>query len=490
LPDPKHFTRRDLLRMGAGGAAGTVLLGAQDYALPAERPNLVLVIIDSLRTDHVGAYGGRRSRTPNLDAFARESLLFTNARPESMPTIPARRAMFTGERSFPFRGWRPVRGLPASPGVQRIPSSQDTLPQLLNRAGYLTAYVTDNPHTLQAAYDPFRRRFDVRRQIQGQLPVRYHPRRSIGDREVRRWMAPEFRDERPDGRLREYLTVNRNRRSEDDFLTARVFRSAINFLGQARDRRPFALIVDSFDPHEPWDPPYSYLRRYARVGPGPQPIQPFHTPSGETKDNRRWTVRRAQALYAAEVQFADAWFGHLMNTIDQLGLTGDTWVVVLSDHGVMLGDRGIIGKSHSNLHRELTHVPFMIRHPSGRLAGARSGYLASTHDVTPTLLGAAGLKVPRKMDGEDLTKVFKGRKRERRTYFTSAMKDWVCISDGRWLLMCHNQGRKDEFGRGPKLYDLRRDPAERRNVARRHRDQVRRLYGLIRRDAGGPLPKF
>jgi arylsulfatase A-like enzyme len=486
----RDLTRRDLLRVGGAGAAGAMLMGAGGYALPADRPNLVLVIIDSLRTDHVGAYGGRHSRTPNLNAFARESLRFTSAHPESMPTIPARRAMFTGERSYPFRHWRPVKGLSQTPGFQGIPGNQVTLPQLLDRAGYLTAYATDNPHILQAPFDGFRRRFDQRREVHGQPPVRRHPRNKVGDGYTRRWMSPEMRDERVDGRLREYLTITRNRRSDDDFFTARVFRDGIGFLEAARGSQPFALIVDSFDPHEPWDPPYSYLRRYADVKPGPQPIQPFHTPAGETKDIRRSTLRRAQALYAAEVDFADTWFGHLMNKIDELGLAANTWVLVLSDHGVMLGERGIVGKSYSNLHRELNHVPFMIRHPQGRRAGARSDYLASTHDVAPTMLAAAGVPVPRKMDGEDLTKLFRGRKPKRRTYFTSAMKDWVLANDGRWLLMCHNQGGRDALGRGPKLYDLRRDPAQRHNVARRHRDQVRRLYGLARRDAGGPLPRF
>jgi arylsulfatase A-like enzyme len=477
--------------MSGAGAAGFVLLGADGYTLPGERPNLVLVIIDSLRTDHVGAYGGSHSRTPNLNAFARESLRFDHAHPESMPTIPARRAMFTGMRSFPFRNWHPVRGLSPTPGFQGIPGGQVTLPQRLNRAGYLTAYVTDNPHTLSAPYDSFRRRFDVRGQIQGQLPVRHHPRNPVGNRVVKRWMAPEFRDEHVDGRLREYVTIReRSRKREDDWLPARVFRSAISFLESAQNRQPFALIVDSFDPHEPWDPPYNYLKRYAHVGRGPQPIQPFHTPSGLTRDNRDWTLRRARALYAAEVDFVDHWFGNLMNKIDELNLTGDTWVVMLSDHGVMLGERGIIGKSHSNLHRELNHVPMMIRHPSGKRAGTSTDYFASTHDVTPTLLGAARLGVPSRLQGEDLTRMFRGRNVARRTYFTSALKDWVLASDGRWLLICHNQGRKDPDGRGPKLYDLRRDPAQVRNVAHRHRDQVRRLYGLVRRDAGGRLPRF
>jgi arylsulfatase A-like enzyme len=484
-----ELTRRDLLRAGGAGAAGFVLLGGADAALARDRPNIVLVIIDSVRTDHVGAYGGTHSHTPNLNAFARESLRFTSAHPESMPTIPARRAIFTGMRSFPFRHWHPVGGLSPSPGFQGIPRKRSTIADMLNRTGYLTSYVTDNPHTLSPVYDSLRRRFDVRGEISGQMPVRHHPRNPVGNGYVRRWMAPEMRDERVDGRLREFLTLRRiDRHKDDDWMTAHVFKSGIDFLEVAKDRQPFALIVDNFDPHEPWDPPYSFLRHYADVKRGPQPVQPFHTPSGLTSDMRSSTLRRARALYAAELEFADHWFGHLMNKISELGLTGTTWVVMLSDHGVMLGERGIIGKSHSNLHRELNHVPFMIRHPAGVRAGRTSDYLASTHDVTPTMLGAAGLSIPPKLQGEDLTKIFRGKRPSRRTYFTSALNDYVLACDGRWLLICHNQGRKDTVGRGPKLYDLKHDPRQVHNVAHGHRHQIRQLYSLVRRDAGGRLP--
>jgi arylsulfatase A-like enzyme len=171
-----------------------------------------------------------------------------------------------------------------------------------------------------------------------------------------------------------------------------------------------------------------------------------------------------------------------MNALDRLGLAGNTWVLVMSDHGVLLGERGFIGKSHSQLHRELWDIPFMIRHPQGRLAGGRTDYLALTHDVAPTLLSAVGLPVPRSMQGEDLTVLFEGGQPKRRTYFTSAMKDNVVACDGRWLLIADNQGRK------ARLYDKRRDPREKRNVASRHPKTVRRLYRKVVADAGGRRP--
>src|SRR5215218_1752181 len=117
------LTRRDFLKIAGAGAAGMTLLGTAGCSsfarLPEEylpkggsRMNVVVVIIDTLRKDHVGAYGNDWIKTPNLDALAKESLRFTRAHPEAMPTIPARRAIHTGMRTFPLKapawGWSPI----------------------------------------------------------------------------------------------------------------------------------------------------------------------------------------------------------------------------------------------------------------------------------------------------------------------------------------------------------------------------------------------
>src|SRR5215216_2585868 len=93
-----RLTRKDFLKVAGTGTAGLALLGASAATsgciyLPEGGPNVVLVIVDSVRRDHVGAYGNGWIRTPNLDALAKESLLFTRSYPESISTIPARRAI-------------------------------------------------------------------------------------------------------------------------------------------------------------------------------------------------------------------------------------------------------------------------------------------------------------------------------------------------------------------------------------------------------------
>src|SRR4028119_2097598 len=98
--------------------------------------NVVLVILDSLRKDHLGVYGNDRVRTPNLDAFAGESFRFTRAYPESLPTICARRAIHTGMRTFPFRNRVELPGETFQPaGWQPIPEDQVTRPETRGAAG-------------------------------------------------------------------------------------------------------------------------------------------------------------------------------------------------------------------------------------------------------------------------------------------------------------------------------------------------------------------
>src|SRR5215216_7358969 len=119
--------------------------------------NVILVILDSLRKDHIGVYGNDRIQTPNLDALAGESLRFTKAYPESIPTLCARRAIHTGLRTWPFRNWQPPEGESFMPaGWQNIPEDQITLSEILSEIPYLpqglnTVLLSDTHHMFKAS---------------------------------------------------------------------------------------------------------------------------------------------------------------------------------------------------------------------------------------------------------------------------------------------------------------------------------------------------
>src|SRR5262245_32191023 len=134
-------TRRRFLQ-STGAAAAAAALGPDAFASARHRPNVVVLIVDTLRADHVY---GNLAHTPNMDSLVRRGLRFTRCFPEAMPTVPARNSIFTGRRMFPFTGWYDRPGLIDSPGWAPFHHVEATFTSALNRAGYFTAYVTDNP---------------------------------------------------------------------------------------------------------------------------------------------------------------------------------------------------------------------------------------------------------------------------------------------------------------------------------------------------------
>jgi arylsulfatase A-like enzyme len=219
---------------------------------------------------------------------------------------------------------------------------------------------------------------------------------------------------------------------------------------------------------------------------GVEPILPFKTPYSKVEDLdvTEEQVERVRELYAGELTYIDSWIGRLLNLLDDLGLADKTVVYYLSDHGILLGEHGLMGKANSMLGKEIHSVPYMIRHPDGKRAGETSDYFVSTHDVAPTILSFQGLTVPGRMEGEDLTVMFEGADPPERDYWTTAYADQVASGDGRWLLIADNQGKER------RLFDTEADPDEEKDVASDNPDVAERLWRNVVNDAGGTMPVF
>jgi arylsulfatase A-like enzyme len=195
-------------------------------------------------------------------------------------------------------------------------------------------------------------------------------------------------------------------------------------------------------------------------------------------------LERMRALYAAEVTLTDRWLGVFLDRLYDLRLDRETVVVLVSDHGFYLGEHGVTGKLHTVLHPELTQVPLILVDPQRRKAGQRSRYRASTPDIGPTLLSIAGVEVPATMDGTDLSPLLSGEALPQRPYSYGGYSDSFYIRSDDWAMFGENSGR------GARLFDLRQDPGERRDVASAHTSKVGELYGEVRRRMGGRLPYY
>jgi arylsulfatase A-like enzyme len=488
-PASRGITRRRLIQAGALAGAGAALpFAATACGDDAEGGsdgvrNVVLVILDSVRPDFVGAYGSRRVQTPNIDALASKGLRFNRAFPEALVTVPARRSIYTGRRIFPYRNFEPQADLGVSPGWSPIDDLDRTVVKTLKDAGYRTVQVTDNPPIgFSGSYRDFRLSWDEWVSIEGRVGER-NPPDTVSDREVRRWLPRELREnERYINGMKKNLANTGYGRDEEESDAARVFKEARIKLDElARGGKPFLLTVDCFDPHEPWSPTAEYIDMYgdpdydgSEIG-----VLQYGPPDYLSTDE----LRRARACYAASTTMTDRWLGHFMDRFYELGLDSDTAVVFLSDHGFLLGERGWVGKIPNELHPELAQVPFIMVHPDDKAAGEVSYHFASTHDVAPTILSMLGLETPGWMEGQDLSVLFDGEQPPARDFHYGGMFNRYFVRTDQWLLL------GDNLGGNRKLYDLTLDPGEWRDVERKNRKVGEELYQQLLAEAG-PLPYY
>jgi arylsulfatase A-like enzyme len=482
--------RRDFVRAAGAGLAGAALAqagcrdgeGARSVAQSGRR-NIVLIVVDTLRPDHLGCYGNEVVRTPNLDALARESLRFTRVFPEAMPTVPARRSILTGRRVYPFRGWQPWEGLAKRAGWSPIMPGTATLPTILRERGYWTAYVSDNPFlTHAAAFAPFRGSIDRYVRVIGQRGVR-RPADSVPRSEAVRRLPPVMRTETGIRQVRQYLANNGAGEVDEEQAAARVFGESERLLGEAAGRKPFFMVVDSFDPHEFWAPLREDLELYA---------DPAYRGADIADVRYTWSdylsgheLRHLRATYAASVTAVDRWLGHFLAGLRRRGLERDTVVVLVSDHGIYLGEHRLTGKSDSYLHPELIHVPLLLRDPDGRGAGATSDYYATTIDLAPTLTAMAGAPSSARFEGIDLSPLLDGgAPAEQRGFAYGGYGNFSFIRDERWAFVVRN----DNGWR--LLYDLSEDPGERRDVAMRHPKVTREMWHRLLGEVGRRPPRY
>ncbi len=477
-------SRRRFLESSAGVALGGVLSELGQFAQRPDQPNVLVVIVDSLRAD---AVYDNWVRTPNIEALARQGLRFPNAYPEAMPTVPARNSIMSGRRQFPFRGWHDYRGLIQAPGWEPLRNVDRALPAVLRRAGYWTAYVTDNPFLgFSRPYGPLRRSVNrfVRTggQIGGLKPVS-----SVPDRILNHWLHPASYDAKTRQRVGYYLANSRFWEDPRKTYAARVFRDAMRVLDDAAEKRPFALFVDTYEPHEPWTPPPKFLKQYGDPDwRGPEPGMPRYGKASNWLGaaERGPVLQRIRDLYSAEVTMTDLWLGRLLDRLEGMDLERETVILLVSDHGVLLGEHGWTGKVQVALYPALINVPFIVVDPRRRHAGRKSDFFASTHDVAPTVLSMAGVPVPEGMTGADLSRAFEDRPLPERPYAWGGYSDSFFIRNDRWALWAYN--RPSNF----RLFDLKADPGQNNNVAERHPAVVRELYGKVLARAGGRLPFY
>lgn len=424
--------------------------------------NVVVLMLDSLRQDHVSFYGWDNCplSTPNLDAFAAEAVVFDNVYPEGLPTIPVRTDLLTGLSSLTNRSWQPLADTDVSGA------------DIFRKEGYMTALVADTYHLFKPNMN-FHRGFDYFHWIRG---AEYDGANPAPLKHLK--LGDHVTDRMPQPWLAKVATALRNldgRVEPEDFPCRQTIAKAVEMLAAARAaKRPLFLWIDTFQPHEPWCPPARFDTFADPKYTGPKIILPPGGPAASWGTPEQHD--RIRSLYAGEVAYVDYCVGALLDGMRNTGYMDDTLMVILSDHGHPLADHGKFLKGTDRLYSELLKVPFMIRLPKGAHGGRRVADLARFADLMPTLLDLAGLGADAAgMAGASLRPVIEGTgatpyKATVSGYFPSLHR---CIRTQRHSYIIRPEGQNDE------LYDLQADPRERNNLIDKSPDIAAEMLGQI-----------
>lgn len=350
----------------------------------------IFVLMDSVNRHLLEAYEPSCGvKTPCLTKFAKDCVRFDNHWAASTPCMPARRDLFTGRTNFLERSWG---------GIEPF---DRTLQQVMRENHIFTHMVTDHYHYFELGGEGYCQQFDTWQFLRGQ--------------ESDPWVSCVKPPEIPPhyGRTRAQYERNRTRfRAEADYPTPQTFASACDWLVENKDADDFFLMVEAFDPHEPFDCPQKYLELYADDYKGPRYDWPEYQPVQEPPDAQQHIRKQ----YAAALTMADAWFGRLMETLRSLGLYEDTMIVFTTDHGHLLGEHGFMAKNYMHQYNELVHIPLLIHLPRSKYAGMTIKALTQTTDLMPTLLDAFELPVPPCVTGKSLSPLWTGEKASVRDY--------------------------------------------------------------------------
>src|SRR5688500_9892674 len=276
--------------------------------------NLILIVLDTFRQDFVGHYHGGKSpfenlaacKTPHLDRFAEQSVVFTSAYPEALPTMPVRLQLMTGNRTLHSRPWGAL-----GPGDL-------TVQDILRGEGYVNGLITDNYHFRGPGMNFFRA-FNTYRWIRGQ---EYDPYESAPPTRDLEQHVNEHYNELWRNLVRQCLQNMNQFKTEDDYFPAQVVDQAIDWLKANRSHKNLFCWIDSFDPHEPWEPP----PKWHTYGDPSYKGKRFVMPLGGKAD--RWSSpeeqREIRALYAGECSFTDHCLGRLFSFLEENGFYDDT----------------------------------------------------------------------------------------------------------------------------------------------------------------------
>jgi len=456
--------RRDFLKTIAASAVAGAGIGASAARAAdrkAPRPDMLIIMPDQMRGDCLSALDHPVVRTPQLDALAKQGVLFRRAYSTVTSCIPARYALLTG--LYPQTSG--VVGFAAKP------FETPPLGELLGKAGYATVLVGRNMHQPKASGS-----VGYGRRILGSTYVR----NDAYDKFLQR-QAPSSGGIR---KLVKRIGVTYNHWQGKPWPlagklhpTAWVVAESRKVIAEADAGKPLFLTTSFYAPHPPLFPPKKYFESYAKKKlPAPARGDWVDWDSLTTKGDRSGhrvllegqTLLESQAGYFGLIEHLDSEIGPLMRDFKARSeKAGRPWVIVVtSDHGEMLGDHGYFRKCEP--FEGSANIPFIISGAPalGFQPARRINQPVCLEDIMPTLLSLAGAKSPARVDGADLTPTLRGAEQTIRRWLHfehapcySQAQAYHALTDGRFKYIWRTGDGREH------LFDLDKDPAEIRDLS-------------------------
>jgi arylsulfatase A-like enzyme len=351
------------------------LLGVSLSAEQPKKPNIVFLFADQWRGSATGYEGDPNVKAPNLDRLAKESLNFRNAVSVLPVCTPYRAALMSGR-------------YPTSTGIfmndLHLPDKEFCIAEALKEAGYTTGYIGKwhIDGNGRSAYIPPERRqgWEYWKAFECSHNYMNSPYYS-GDSNVKKhWEGFDSFAQTKDAQ--QYIRDN------------------------ASGSKPFALMLSYGPPHSPHQAPKKYVEMY--------PIDKIKLPPNVPAKDQPKVKKFAQGYYA-QCTIVDECVGEILKTLEETGLADNTIVVFTSDHGETLGSHGVKENWKQVAWSESAHVPFLLRYPAVQKGKARVVTTPlTTPDIYPTLLGLAGIGIPKTVEGMDLAPLLReGRDEDR-----------------------------------------------------------------------------
>jgi arylsulfatase A-like enzyme len=407
-------------------------------ALPGARagmPNVLFIVLDTVRASSMSLYGYARATTPRLEAFARHAIRFDNAIATAPWTLPSHATFFTGR-------------YPTELSANWTTPLDDTYPsvtEVFADNGYATGAFVANVEYAS-------RRAGLGRGFARFEDYRVNFARLIMSSSLSRFVVsnPRMRD------LFDYREITGRKRAPD------VNRAFLEW--SAAQQRPWFAFLNYYDAHEPYLPPAPFAATFG---------VPTDPPAGWQAPEDRESVeqqRIVQAAYDASIAYLDAQLGALFDELERRGALANTIVVITSDHGELLGEHRLY--SHGNsLYLPLLRVPLLVAMPSTRAAPRTRSDFVTLRDLAVTMLELAGLRNDAGLPGRSLIAPAEADPAPASPILASVdpapnQLDWYPSSRGSMRSLIHAPYQYIRYADGgEELYDIVADPGQQRNLA-------------------------